>query len=444
MLLIATFGAYFAWNALVSRVAPPVGGQDVARIVANVAALLLWLWVPSLRRSKLVAPALAVVAGISTIALFLPSAGVQVPDSVLVTSQLIGHVGVYALQFIVWSSLFASVPIAEAGVGLGAAYVFGAALYAAVSVLPAQFGPGIALCIPFAALPCLMLGLERSGGTGAQGFADATSSRHPSLPVPWKLVLVMSCLWFACGINRTYSTAGVDLASAAFAGAVVATATFAFGHRFSVFTTYRALFVVIVAALAIGTVLGGESVLSQVLINMCQAFANILLFLYLSDRSYRFGVPVVPLIATARACTSATAWFGGALASAMAEASGVSQSAVLYSVSLVAVAASAFLWLSGDGTFVGAMESVGEAALPTRSSRDGDALRACCADLATQYHLSAREQEVLVLLARGMSAKDVERELVLSANTVKTHVRHVYQKLGIHSRSELEALLRNS
>lgn len=41
------------------------------------------------------------------------------------------------------------------------------------------------------------------------------------------------------------------------------------------------------------------------------------------------------------------------------------------------------------------------------------------------------------LLALGKSNKQVEKALVLSPDTVKTHVRHVYGKLDIHSREEL-------
>ena len=48
---------------------------------------------------------------------------------------------------------------------------------------------------------------------------------------------------------------------------------------------------------------------------------------------------------------------------------------------------------------------------------------------------------MLALLAWGKSTRRVEEELVLSPNTVKTHVKHIYAKLGIHSRAELDALL---
>jgi DNA-binding NarL/FixJ family response regulator len=50
--------------------------------------------------------------------------------------------------------------------------------------------------------------------------------------------------------------------------------------------------------------------------------------------------------------------------------------------------------------------------------------------------LSQREKEVLLLIARGQSNKDIARTLDLSYRTVVNHVYNVYSKLGIHSRSE--------
>jgi two-component system NarL family response regulator len=50
--------------------------------------------------------------------------------------------------------------------------------------------------------------------------------------------------------------------------------------------------------------------------------------------------------------------------------------------------------------------------------------------------LTPRELEVLTLVARGMSNKDVADALFLSENTVKNHVRNILEKLHLHSRME--------
>jgi LuxR family transcriptional regulator, maltose regulon positive regulatory protein len=53
--------------------------------------------------------------------------------------------------------------------------------------------------------------------------------------------------------------------------------------------------------------------------------------------------------------------------------------------------------------------------------------------------LSARETEVVALMARGMSNKLIARELKLSPHTVKRHVAHVLDKLDLASRSQAAA-----
>jgi len=57
-------------------------------------------------------------------------------------------------------------------------------------------------------------------------------------------------------------------------------------------------------------------------------------------------------------------------------------------------------------------------------------------DVAT---LSPREQQVLDLLARGASSKEIASQLSLSVETIRMNVKHIYAKLHVHSRSEATA-----
>lgn len=62
------------------------------------------------------------------------------------------------------------------------------------------------------------------------------------------------------------------------------------------------------------------------------------------------------------------------------------------------------------------------------------------AERAAFQELTARELEILALIARGLSNKDVARVLVANEFTVKAHVRNILAKLGVETRTEAAIL----
>jgi DNA-binding NarL/FixJ family response regulator len=59
-------------------------------------------------------------------------------------------------------------------------------------------------------------------------------------------------------------------------------------------------------------------------------------------------------------------------------------------------------------------------------------------------HLTPRQAEVLGLLERGLSTKQIAQELHLSTETVKNHVRNLLRALGVTTRLEAVAAVRHS
>jgi DNA-binding NarL/FixJ family response regulator len=51
-------------------------------------------------------------------------------------------------------------------------------------------------------------------------------------------------------------------------------------------------------------------------------------------------------------------------------------------------------------------------------------------------HLSAREEEILILLSKGYSNKEIADQLSISAETVGSHLKHIYEKMHVRSRTE--------
>lgn len=64
-----------------------------------------------------------------------------------------------------------------------------------------------------------------------------------------------------------------------------------------------------------------------------------------------------------------------------------------------------------------------------------------CEQIAIEHGLSPRETEAMFLLAKGRDAKALADELYISYNTARTHIKHIYEKLGVHSRHEFFNLI---
>ena len=97
---------------------------------------------------------------------------------------------------------------------------------------------------------------------------------------------------------------------------------------------------------------------------------------------------------------------------------------------------------TGKGTDAGAQAvpgaGTGSVPVPMPAARTPEeAFAPRCAAIAEEFSLTPREAEVFAMLARGRDRAYIEEALVVSRNTVKAHVKHVYAKLGIHSHQEL-------
>ena len=66
-----------------------------------------------------------------------------------------------------------------------------------------------------------------------------------------------------------------------------------------------------------------------------------------------------------------------------------------------------------------------------------------CIDVATaRFGLSNKERAVARLLIQGLENESIQAELFISRNTLRTHLRNLYRKTGVHSREELVVFLR--
>ena len=66
-----------------------------------------------------------------------------------------------------------------------------------------------------------------------------------------------------------------------------------------------------------------------------------------------------------------------------------------------------------------------------------DAIPACCQAMKQAYQLPNREADVLELIIRGRDTAHMAEALFVSENTVKSHCKNLYKKLGVQNRQEV-------
>ncbi|CAK7024202.1 MAG: hypothetical protein PEGG_00998 [Paraeggerthella hongkongensis] len=117
-------------------------------------------------------------------------------------------------------------------------------------------------------------------------------------------------------------------------------------------------------------------------------------------------------------------------------------------VTLVAVSilfiAHLFLFTETDLIKIG----IGEVSMVAPVSEDAEESRESqvdpCDVIADRFRLSPRETDVLPLLLEGRTISRIQETLFISAGTVSTHIRHIYQKTGVNNRQELIDLAHGS
>ena len=171
--------------------------------------------------------------------------------------------------------------------------------------------------------------------------------------------------------------------------------------------------------------------------------AGIILWCMVAHTVHDTKLPAALLFSCTLVCTNAAQMAGALVGMLNAHTLGQGDIA-LTAVALVAIylLAMVSLFLFKDKTLRG-FDAVAEEGAPA-AEQQGDALEARCAHVAGAHGLTPRESEILVHLGQGRTARAISEKLVVSENTVKYHIKSIYQKLDVHSRDEVIDLIERS
>lgn len=292
--------------------------------------------------------------------------------------------------------------------------------------------------LPLASLGCLNVAFS------SIPREDRPASTWGTVRFPWRLVAVLGVYEFVLGFNE--ATLGADEGTMYLLGTLLAAgglfgAAFFLSHRFDLALVFRTPFLFVACGLlATFLSMGQKGAFSEFLVALGYGLMFLLLTILLCDIAHRFGVSVLVLCGIEE-LMSMFMVAGHKVAPLFDAGSGAEGGTDTVRVVLIAVviAASATVLFGVERKQWGAA-LFGVGPISSEGSARERLLRSCAA-LAEAYHLSPRESEVFQLIALGKSPASIECELCIAGGTLKSHTQRIYQKLGVHSRDELYALV---
>lgn len=462
-------GFHWAWTFLCfysPTLFPPIGASVpkihtflLVSISANALALILTAVAGarlnhSQRTALLIASCLAAVIGTALAAL---GGGTAPYHSVLLVSgAVLTGIGT-AFILIGWGELYGSLGAGRASITTAASAVLAVATYFIVIFLPPFAGLS-----PAWGIACTALLPALSGALVWVSIRNTPVVEHPPLPrsatrgfpLPWRLAVGVGAYGVVFGLMRgiTDLSAGgetfVPVGRFAVLGGGIVALLIAVGALTSrrdldFGFTYRPIMPLMVAGLLMLPFFGlGNATFARAIIGTSYSYLDILVWIVLSDLTFRIAKPATLVFGWGRGVMTLSVFAGWIVGFLIANEMTVSAT-LLSALSLLSVfvlVVSAVMILNERDVFGLWGSPEASAAVADNEKRPGQWRQRCLA-IAETYGLSPREEEVLLLLAKGRSLPFIRDELGIAGGTVQAHITHIYRKLNIHTRQQLIDLI---
>lgn len=345
-----------------------------------------------------------------------------------------------ALFWLCWISLYARMDMRHVLLYYLLANVVSACLVLLLSFVPLTV-PIVAVCAALPPLSAWLLG-RASEAVDRAPFArgETVSGRYRFPTAPVVLMAVFSFInVFTRDVlpasDRVYATLGT------LACLVMLMAALRLGSgRFGAWSLYGVAFPLTLAGLFFLLLSGeGWGIAATLCTHGGEALFTVFIGVTLCAVSFRHGVNALMLFGFSQAA-GALAYLGGALVAF--ETPGWPRDAFVLTVGAMGMALCICYVALTRGNAREVTWGVEEGGSPGTPLDATDRLALRCSRMAYEHGLTRREEEVLALLAQDKTAAQIEEALCVANATVKSHTHAVYQKLGVHSRAELVALVR--
>ncbi len=343
-----------------------------------------------------------------------------------------------AFTILSWCEVYSCLSPSYVVICLSLSYIAGELMSVLVLGLQPMLRDATMACLPLFSFG----GIVRS--VHALPEKDRPRKKRKAGSVPWKLVVLLALFELASGLigGRVLQ----DEAQGVLATLIVAAAFIVVVVFFSARIDFSAVYRTPVAILGLAVLLlplfsAANSDVAPFFVNLSFRIFEISVFVILCDISKRMEISALFLFGIEEATVllhTVGETLNGCFAGDAALYVPLVFTGVLTFILLMAAALLLFnkreLERDWSVSFFGA-GMLEEGAERTRL------IRARCERMSALKELTAREGEILWLLAQGHTNAEIGERLVIAKGTVKAHVSHIYDKLGIRTRSELNSLL---
>lgn len=344
-----------------------------------------------------------------------------------------------AILFCLWAEVYCQMGTMSMIVYGGGSCVTAFATYILISTMMQPYAIIATALLPLLSIACVWASFR---------VMPSESRRAPSVsyPVPWKIVLIMGIAGVASGTTGVILGEFVNLGAVhriwatVLAGALLMYVGLRRPGMFDLRVMTRVCLIIAIAAFVILPLAStGLAEVVSLLMKFAYVWVAIFVLAMLANLAYRFDLPSLRLFAIARACSEGGIFIGVMMREVLRQSS-IEFDTVTLSVAagigLLIVGVCVLIWKSEKA--VNADWGAAGISLESGEHEPGPRERLIdrCERLAEEYALTEREREMLMLICQGKTRTQIEQELFLSQNTVKTHIRHLYGKLGVHSKEE--------
>lgn len=425
-----------------------LAGQDLfdaAMVVALLACALLHRIVSPLFRKRALLWFSATMVSVGSLANFACLAWPRAAAFVALPSAVLCGIGI-ALLILIWSELYACLSPYQVAVYYAASILFGAAVIILCRGLITTYLCFAAAILPLISMACALINFKHVPPE------SLPVTRKPSAPFPWTPIALMSLYAFAYGLRENELTSVMGPMSSfgvIAASSIVLIGIIGFRDRFDLDVMQRVALPAMVCSLIF---VSAYNYVGAIFANLCASLSytafSIFIFCILCNLSRRFGFSAIMLFGLERGIRAVFSLLGRLADNAVVALYGhsiLSGLIVAATIAALIIAFALILWKTPRQRDLWHVPAFEEDAADNKNRLGApsaeEKLAISCAIARKRYDLTPREEDVLLLLVQGESIAGVAQALVIAKGTAKVHVRHIYEKLGVHTRDELKTIV---